>query len=256
MKKTIIAGAAAAGLAAPIYAELEGDLSVTYHSQYSYRGASDIFDEGTAIFGAGNIDNTYEAAVNLSWSLNDQWSVVAGGNVNSVSDSGIDHDRYRVGLLYTASCYSIEIGYQNQDLRGAGFNLDTSEIYLNARTKCPLSGATINLYVARDYDAYEGTYAELSLNKVWDLCDKAKLDFTVGVSYSFDYWDVPLGTGDDWNHGFVTLAFPYQATENLTVTPYVSFTQGFDALDPRTGPFASAEEDAEVIYGVKASVKF
>lgn len=256
MKKTIIAGAVAAAIIAPVYAELEGDLSVTYHSQYSYRGASDIFDEGTAIFTSGQIDNTYEAAINLSWRLTDQWSIVAGGNVNTVSDSGLDHDRYRVGVLYKSDCYSIELGYQNQDLRLGGINLDTSEIYLDASTKCPLTGGTVRLFVAHDMDAYEGTYAELSLNKVWDLCDKTKLDVTVGVSYSFDYWDFPLGTGDDWNHAYITLALPYQATENLTLAPYVSFTQGFDALDPTTGPFAAAEEDAEIIYGLKASVKF
>lgn len=256
MKKTIIAGAVAAAIIAPVYAELEGDLSVTYSNRYSYRGASDIIDEGARALG-GDVDNTFNTEINLSWKLTDQWSIVAGGNVHSLSDSSIDHNRYRAGVRYTTDCYTLELGFQNQDFRTALGNIDSQEIYLNASTKCPLTGGTVNLFVAHDTDVLEGTYAELSLNKAWDLCEKTKLDVTVGVSYSFDYWDNIIGTGNDWNNAYLTIGLVYQATENLTITPYVTFSEGFDALDPSTGAFgAGFEEDGDFVYGVKASVSF
>ena len=253
MKKTMIAGAVAIALSAPAYAELEGDLSVTYQNQFGYRGVSDIADEAADPLGLST-DDSFDVELNLVWKLSDQWAVVAGGNVNSVSeDNLVDHNRYRAGVRYTAECYTLELGYQHQDLRSIIGNLDSQEVYARLSTECPLSGGTLSLLVAHDTDVLDGTYAELSLNKAWDLCDSTKLDVTAGVSYSFDYWDNVIGTGNDWNHAYVTIALVYQAAENLTISPYVTFSEGFDALDPSGIP---VEESGDVVYGVKASVSF
>lgn len=270
MKKTIIAGAAAIALAAPAYAEIEGDISVTYGSQYSFRGVNDILTEA---LGLANLDtdNTYTTDVNVNYALNDQWTLFAGATIRSLSDTSVDHNSFRIGARYTTDCYTLEFGHQRHQLDSILNNfigsLDTTELYINASTVCPLTGGTLNLFVAHDLDELSGTYAELSLNKVWDLCDKTKLNVTAGVSYSFDYWDdiVSVGgvnfldTGSDWNHAYLTIAIDYQATENLTVSPYITFSEGFGALDPSGTPIAlvnSLEESGEMIYGLKASVKF
>lgn len=250
MKKTIIAGAAAVALAAPAYAELEGEISLSYDSQFNYRGMNDIVSQITN----DQTDDAFTAEINALYKLNEQWSLVAGGAITTVSDGvGLDHDRFRGGVRYTGTCYTIELGYQHQQLALGGTSTDTGEIYANIGTKCPLTGGNLNLFVAHDIDILEGTYVELSLNKAWDLCESTKLDVTVGVSYSFDYWDNLIGTGDDFNHAYITVALPFAATENLTVTPYVTYSQGFDALDVANTPL---EEDDEFIFGVKASVSF
>lgn len=246
MKKMIIAGAAAVALAAPAYAELEGDISLTYQNQYNYRGLNDLLAQTL------NTDDSVTAELNLAYSINDQWALVAGATVGTLSNSGFDHDRYRGGVRYTTDCYTLELGYQHQDLRTAGGSIDSGEIYLNIGTECPLSGGNLNLFVAHDVDVLEGTYVELSLNKAWELCEKTSVEVTVGVSYSFDYWDNVLGTGDDFNNAYITVGFPIQATETLVITPFVTYSEGFDALDPA----GAAEEDDEVTFGVKASVKF
>ena len=223
MKKTMIAGAAAIALAAPAYAELEGDLSLTYNSQYNFRGINEIISDAAGLFGA-DTDNVYDAELNLVYGLNENWSLVGGVNINSLSDTSVDHNRYRLGVRYTNDCFSIEVGYQHhsldQVLSGVGAlpDLDTDEIYLNIATDCPLTGGRLNLFVAHDTDQLDGTYAELSLNKSWDLNDKVGLDVTVGVSYSFDYWDDIGGlgiinSGNDWNHAYITVAFPIQAAD-------------------------------------------
>ena len=245
----MITGAIAIALAAPAYAELEGELSLSYDSQYSYRGMNDLLSQALG----GATDDAITTELNVSYGLSDQWSLVAGAAVATISDgAGFDQDRYHGGLRYTAECYTLELGYQQQDLPFGGFpgpiGVTTSEIYLNLGTKCPLTGGNLNLFVAHDTDELDGTYVELSLNKAWDLCENTKLDVTVGVAYSFDYWD----TGSDFNHAYITVGLPIAATDNLTVTPYVSCSQGFDALDPA----GAGEEDDEFIFGVKASVKF
>lgn len=254
MKKTIIAATTIAALSAPAFAELDGDLSLTYHSQFNYRGVNGILEDAANAFGAGDVtEDTFETELNLSWKLNDQWSLVAGGNIHTLTDASVDHDRYRAGVRYNTECFHVELGYQSQNLRTILGDLDTDEIYLNVGTKCPWTGADVNLYVAHDLDLLDGTYAELSAHKSWELCEKSSVGLTVGVAYSFDYWDNVIGTGDDWNHAYLTLSFAYKATDNLTVTPYVTYSQGFDALDVAGTPF---EEDDEVTFGLKASVSF
>ena len=281
MKKTIIAGAAAVALAAPAYAELEGDISVTYNSQYGFRGLSDALDElytfansVTPIVG-DNTQDTYEANLNLAWKLNDSWSIVGGGNVHTVSDADMDHNRHHLGIRYTNECYTIELGWQHHDIRTGisdlvlpGFgDWNTQEIYARISTQCPLTGGNVTLFAAHDFDTLDGTYVELSLNKAWEICERCKVDVTAGVSYSFGYWDeflqgplVPNGfdTGSDWNNAYLNVAYVIQATENLTIAPYVRYSTGFDALDAgaSAGPLSGIEEDDEVIFGVNASVKF
>ncbi len=253
MKKMMIAGAAAAVLAAPVYAELEGELSLTYQNQYDYRGVNELMPQ----FLVG-VDDAIAAEFNASYSLNDQWSLVAGATLATVSDGlSLDHNRYRAGVRYTTACYTVELGYQSQDLNIGGvfgaWGLDTAEIYLNASTKCPLTGGTLNLFAAYDIDMLEGTYVELSLKKGFEINETVSVDLTVGVSYSFDYWENLLGdTGNDFNHAYLTVGLPVAATENLTVTPYVSYSQGFGALDFGGG----VEEGDEFSFGVKAAVKF
>lgn len=246
MKKTIIAGAAAIALAAPAYAEIEGDLSLSYDSQHSFRGMNDLLSQALN----GGSDDALTTQLNVSYGLSDQLSFVAGTSLTSISD-GQDstHDSYRGGFLYTTECFTIELGYQHHDFVSL---FETEEIYLNVATECPITGGNLNLFIAHDVDELDGTYVELSLNKTVEVLDSVELDVTVGVSYSFDYWENLINTGDDFNHAYITVGMPINATEALTLTPYVSYSQGFDALDSAT----AGDEDDELTVGLKASVNF
>jgi len=256
MKKTIIAAATMAALAAPAYAEIEGDLSLTYNSQFNYRGVNGILSDAAGSFGAGDItDDTFETELNAAWKLNDQWSLVAGVSIHTLTDASVDHDRIRGGVRYTAECFTLELGYQHQDLRTLLGNIDTGEIYLNVGTQLDAIGADINLHIAHDIDQLEGTYVELSGHKAWEISERSSIGVTVGVSYSFDYWDNVIGTGNDWNHAYITLSLDYKATDHLTVTPFVTFSQGFDALDA-SALAPGIEEEDEVTFGLRASVSF
>ena len=236
--------AAPAPAPAPAASALTGNISVGYDSQYSFRGVSGLLSPDG--------DDSVNASLNFAYALCDQWSLVAGTQLRSV-DGFDDHISYRGGVLYTADAYTVELGYQAHE--GALGGVDTDEIYLNLGTTCPLTGGALNLFVAQDIDVSDGTYAELSLNKGWDLSETIGLDVTVGVAYSFDYWDNGTdGTGSDWNHAYITVGFPIQATDALTITPYISYSEGFDALDATS--YGLGEEEDEFTFGVSASVNF
>ena len=251
MKTTMIAGAFAIALAAPAYAEIEGELSLTYNEQFNYRGANGIISQAARAAGLSS-DNTYNVGLDVAYALNDQFSLVVGGNVHTASDSGFDHNRVRGGVRYTTECYTLELGYQSQDVRTPIGNIDSSEIYLNLGIECSVIGAQLNLFVAHDTDVLDGTYAELSLKKGFEINESVGIDVTLGVSYSFDYWDNVLGTGTKWNNIYLTIGAPIKAAENLTVTPFVTFSQGYGALDPA----GALNEGDEITFGVSASVSF
>jgi len=247
----MIAGAVAIALAAPAYAEIEGELSLTYNEQFNYRGANGIISQAARAAGLST-DNTYNVGLDVAYALNDQFSLVVGGNVHTASDTGFDHNRVRGGVRYTTECYTLEVGYQSQDVRTPIGNVDSSEIYLNLGVDCSIIGGRLNLFVAHDTDVLDGTYAELSLTKGFEISETVGVDVTVGASYSFDYWDNVLATGTKWNHAYLTIGVPIQAAENMTVTPFVTISHGYGALDP-AGPL---HEDGEVTFGIKASVSF
>lgn len=254
MKKTMIAAASIAALAAPAYAELEGDLSLTYQDQYTYRGLADAFDAP-----GFESDDAVMAALDFSYGLNDNWSLVGNATINTLGNSAVDHEIFRGGVQWKNECYSVEVGYQHQEFssdRPLGSRFHTNEAYVRLGTKCPITGADVSLLWAKDLHELNGDYVELTFSKSVELCDKVSLDVVTGVAGQNDYWSKTSGL----SHAFITVAAPIQLTDNLTLSPYVSFIQTLHALDndaSNVGNFGGMiQENDEFTFGVKASVKF
>lgn len=284
MKNTIITGAAAIALAAPAFAGapapyvapeapselgLSGDISLTYQNQYDFRGVSGALSDAAGLLTSGapfsaDTDHVVIADINADYAFTENFSLVAGARVNTLTNTSIDHDTYRFGAVWKTDCYSIEAGYQYQDLRTVVGNLHTDELYLNLGTVCPWTGADINFFWAHalgglegdlmgtsvSTDFLDGDYLELNAHKSWMLNDWSAVDLTLGVSYSVDYWS----QGSDWNNWYASLALPLAATEYLTVTPYVTYTDGLGATENIFG--TGIDEGGEFLYGIKASVNF
>lgn len=284
MKTTIITGVAAIAFAAPSFAGapvtytaptpapsnlgLSGSIGLAYQSQYDFRGASDIFQQMER---SGNeYDNAVVADINGDYAFTENFSIVAGAVVRTLPDGWTDHNTYRAGLVWKqADCYSVEFGYQYQDMRGTAGGLgdgDFDELYLKVGAVCPWTGADISLFWAHslsaawdavlpgEYDMLGGDYIELSGHKSFELTDWAAADITLGISYAMDYWS----DQSDFNNWYARLAFPMKATEYLTVTPYVTYTDGLGAMDGtyNTSSPNSLDEGDEFFWGVKASVNF
>lgn len=278
MKNTIITGVAAIALAAPAFAGapvvapvpapapsnlgLSGNISLAYQSQYDFRGISGVAADAADFLGDADTDNVVIAEINAAYAFTENFSLVAGARVNTLSDTSIDHDTYRFGAVWNqADCFSVEFGYQYQDFRTVLGNANTDELYLNLGTVCPWTGADVNLFWAHglsgiesdlgDSDLLDGDYIELNAHKSFELNEWAAADITLGVSYSIDYWSA----GSDWNHWYATLGFPLKATDYLTVTPYVTYTDGLSATSDVAG-IDGLDEGDEFFWGVKASVNF
>lgn len=283
MKTTIITGVAAIALAAPAFAGapvvapvpapapsnlgLSGNISLAYQSQYDFRGisgvAADAADFAAGYYGgSADTDNIVIAEINADYAFTENFSLVAGATVRSLSDTSIDHDTYRFGAVWNqADCFSVELGYQYHDFRTIIGNANTDELYLNFGVICPWTGADVNLFWAHglsgvdsdlgDSDLLDGDYIELNAHKSFELTEWASADITLGVSYSIDYWS----DGSDWNHWYATLGFPLKATDYLTVTPYVTYTDGLSATSDVAG-FDTLDEGDEFFWGVEASVNF
>lgn len=236
--------------AAPSNLGLSGDISLAYQSQYEFRGVSGIADD--------YFDDRYDsdsdvfiADVNAAYAFTENFSLVASARIDTLlGDHLDDHERVSAGIRWTAECYSIEVGYQHHDFNNF-FGASSDEIYAALGTVCPWTGADITLFYAHDLDESEGDYFELSLKKGYELNEWASVTLGAGISYSIDYWDDNYSDSSDFNHWYIGLAVPLKATEYLTVTPYVTYTDGLNALD-----FDFVDEGDEVIWGVKASVNF
>lgn len=278
MKNTILTGAAAIALAAPAFAGapvtytapepapsnlgLSGDLSLGYQSQYDFRGISTVASDAAGLLDGADTDNVVLAEINGAYAFTENFSLVAGALVRSLGDTSIDHNTYRFGAVWTQEdCFTFEVGYQYHDLRTVLGSGDLDEIYANFGVVCPWTGANVNLFYAHSLDSLEldgfdtgvldGDYLELSATKTFELNEWAGAEVYAGISYGFDYWS----TSDDFSSWYIGLGLPLKATDYLTVTPYVTYTDGLSATEDVFG-FDGLTEGDEFLFGVKASVNF
>jgi hypothetical protein len=280
MKNTIITGAVALAFTAPAFAGEEvvtsktviqppaetcnlgftGEIGVGYQSDAYFRGLTGkTFNDKTA--------DVIIADANFGYAFTENFSLVAattlrsatGGDGQWASPIIGDLKSYSAGVLWKTEMYSVEVGYQYHD---SDNELNFSEIYANAGFICPWTGASLNLLYTyglggsgelENADVIaDGQFLELSASKAWDLTSCLAVDLSAGVSYSFDYWS----TQDTWNSYYVTLGLPVKATDSLTVTPYVTYTDGLGAMDPVELGWHEKTQQDRVFWGVRASVKF
>jgi len=274
MKNTIITGVAAIALAAPTFAGEQivtsktviepaaptcnlgftGEIGVSYQSEFYFRGLTGkTLDSKTA--------DTIIADANFGYAFSENFSLVAATTLRSATGGmgqfGGNWNSYSGGALWQTELYSVELGYQYHDISNS---INFSEVYANAGFTCPWTGASLNLFYSyglggtssvNDLVA-DGQFLELSGSKSWDLTNCLAVEFSAGVSYSFDYWS----TQDTWNSYYVTLGLPVKATETLTITPYVTYTDGLGAMDQVEAFGIDKTQEDRVFWGVRASVKF
>ena len=271
MKNTIITGVAAIALAAPAFAGapvtyvapapapsnlgLSGDISLAYQSQYAFRGVSTLVEDNADFFDEDS--DVLIAQINAQYAFTESFSLVSGFRYDSFREAATgDQEDVYAGVRWATDCYAVELGYRHLVLSG---NLDpffrsvsTDEIYAKGSIVCPWTGADVSLLWAHDLDESEGDYLELSVRKAFELTEWASIELGAGISYSFDYWGDDYSNSSDFNSWNLSLSLPLKATDYLTVTPYVAYTDGMDALDFGGG----VSEDDQVLWGVQASVNF
>ncbi len=248
-KKTITATAVAVALAAPVYAELDGDLSLGYVSEYSFRGLSDSL---------GANQNGIGATANIGYSLSDEFRLVGSATAAGLPSAGVGqidgHNLYSAGFQYQLEGFTFELGYMWQALYTDGSPAHTGEVYGRASTTCAVTGIDLSLLAAYDTQRLEGTYIELGAGKGYELTANVDVRLDAGISAAYNYWT----ESDGLNHAFITLSAPIAVTENLTLSPFISYTYAFSAIDNDYSKLlgGNVSEGEEFIYGLSASVKF
>ncbi|RYD67597.1 MAG: hypothetical protein EOP83_02490 [Verrucomicrobiaceae bacterium] len=242
----LVAGYASAG-------DLEGftgEVHVGYHSIYDFR----FVDLGSDLV---------EAGVDVSYALNEDWTIKAGAWYGSVNDSQTIAGNFNELDLYAAVATSLgpvnlETGYifyTYPDTNGA----DTQEVYLSAFVDI-VWGISAGATYFYDFDANNGWYLQPELRKSFEFNDCLALNLSVGVGVAdgmdtqVDANPFSVGSHDGYQGYFIKAELPWQFRENMTLAPYVKYT---DADSDLAGDINSLEGGQEhIVTGVKLAVSF
>jgi len=89
-----------------------------------------------------------------------------------------------------------------------------------------------------------GHYAELRVERSFELNDWLRVDLVAGASYGIDYYG-----SDGWNNAFATAGLPIGLSEKITLTPYVGGTLALEGL-------RDAGEHDQFLAGIRLTVGF
>ncbi len=243
--KTIGAFLAVAALSSgAAMAEIEGDIYAGYATQYNFRGVN-------------NGDDLGEAGVNLSTKCPlTGGTITAGvwyGSVNA-DDRLLDNQMIStLGISKQFDAVDVGFGFIRYDFDNSGrsFFSDTSEIYLSAATDL-YAGVRGKVAAYYDVEINDGWYLEGTLSKSFEINETVDLTVTGGLSV----YQSHASNTDGLNQLFVTVAMPWAVKDNVTLTPYVKYSDvdsdqfsGINGGDLDSG-------DNEFFGGIRLSVSF
>ncbi len=234
---------------APLFAsqafagEIKGNLAAGFASDYEFRGA---------LYG--------ESLVETTLSLNTEYAGILWGasawygstNNQGALDAEVDNE-IDVTLSATKEFGPVTVsgGFISYNFPD-GDNWNTAEFFGSASTEL-LAGITGTLNTYYDFDLNDGFYINPELSKSFKICDATSLNLSAG----FGLFESSKASKDDGvNHYYVKAALPWQAKENLVITPYVKYV---DATGGEPSDFTKVDGDLgseHVVGGVSLSVAF
>lgn len=202
------------------------------------------YDSRYVLYGYRLSRHLYHADAYLYQQLNDKTSVWGGGWYGYLTDGtyneldvygGVDRmltDTISAGLAYSLFNY-IEVPFEADD--------NESEFAAHVS----YTGSQLSLSLRSQYDTgAKGTLVRGIAGWSHPVNDRFSLNFGAEAGYAFEYYI----DGNLWNHAKVKLETPWQATETITITPFIARTIALAAID-------DFEED-ETYYGISCSVSF
>lgn len=262
--KTVGALAAASTLVAGYAsAEIEGEVHVGYHEQYNFR----FVDLGSDLI---------EAGADLAMEFGDfgvsagawygSFDVPSGGLIASNAKVNFDELDLYAGVSYSIGDLTLEAGYiyyyfpdtgTVAGLIGLGTS-NTQEVYLGASYDFSfgLSAATTWYY---DFDAASGWYWDTNVGYSIECTECLSVDLGAGVAFADGHGlqlpssPLSVGTADGFQGFYATVALPWEFRENVTLTPYVKYTNAVGKL--ATDFYGNGGQDF-LIGGVTLAVGF
>ncbi|WP_367873849.1 hypothetical protein [Luteolibacter sp. Populi] len=244
--------AASALLAGYASAELEGEVHVGYSSIYEFR----FVDFGSDLVEAG-ADISYDTGfVGLS----------AGAWYGSVDDSFYSFNELDLYAAVSKELgpVNLELGYIYYGFDAPG-TTDTQEVYLSATYNLPWDIALGATYYY-DFDAANGWYLQPELSKSFKFNDCLALNLSAGVGIADGLGGQPRAantpalvgvgrTADGFQGYYVKAELPWEFRENVTIAPYVKYTDADSKLAADIGSRLRGGQD-HLIGGVKLTVGF
>jgi uncharacterized protein (TIGR02001 family) len=247
--KTVGALAAASALVAGYAsAEIEGEVHVGYATNYEFR----FVDLG---------DDLVEAGVDLSYALNEDWSIKGGAWYGSVNDDvALDNELDLYGAVATSlGPVNLEFGYIFYTYPGSDFH-DTQEVYASAFVDI-FAGISAGAAYYYDFDNLNGWYLQPELRWSHDFNECLKLNLSTGVGIadglgsqvSSDAFYIG-DTHDGFQGWFVKAELPWEFRDGVTLTPYLKYTDADSGLAGDSNTFEGGQE--HIVAGVKLAVGF
>ena len=230
---------------------IEGEVGLSYSNMYEFR----YVDQGNDMVTA-SVDLAYDTGMFAlragAWYAT--WDGAPTGLVNNTEEldlyAGIGYD--------VTDDFSVEVGHISYIFfDGSG---DTNEVYVSAEYQLPVEGLSLASTYYWDWDINNGQYVEASVNYSYSIMDDLGLDLAVGTAYNhgngLQVSTSPAGGTEDGLQGyFVSAALPWTVRDNVTLTPYIKYTDAESGLVTNTG--AVAENGGEhIIAGVSLAVGF
>ena len=221
------------------------DVSGGYHTIYEFRGAhlgDDLFDAGLNI--SGDIGNGF---------------TLSGGLWYGYTLDGPGSNTYNELDLFTS--LSRSFGFVDVSVGYTYYSYPSNESDGTNEFNVALSseigyGISIGAMYAYDIDI-EGGYLEFETAKGFALSDQVGLNFSGGVSFSFEYNPERASRGDGkldgFNHWFVKAEMPWAITEDFTLTPYVKY---INVASDFATEFDTGASDDHFFGGVSLSYSF
>ena len=246
-------------------AELEGEINVGFTNMYEFR----FVDQGSHLVNAG---------ADVAYDFGGGWAIKGGAWYGSVNN-----DR-RIGNFNELDLYAgvskefgpvnFELGYIVYTfLDVSGF--DTGEIYASVNGELGAGfGAGLTAYW--DIQRLNGVYVQPEITWSCDFSECLTLNMAAGVAYANGMGSAngssaavgqlsrpslvgsgfanTGGTVDGYQGYYVSAALPWQAMENLTITPFIKYTDGASDLLTNLTDITSGQ--AYFIAGCSLSVAF
>lgn len=193
------------------FAEIEGSVTAGYSSMYEFRGIN-----------LG--DHMAEASVAASTEYN---GITFGANIWYASTN--DDAAYVENEVDYTLTASKEFGPVTATLGYIYYTYpdytegNTQEIFLSLGYELPYE-VIVTGYAYYDFDVYDGWYLALDLGKSFGINDQLTLNLNAGLG-SYQSYD---GFADSYSNLYIKAALAWTPKENLTITPYIKFTDAAD----------------------------
>jgi hypothetical protein len=188
-------------------AEFTGSLTADYATMYEFRGVN-------------RANNLVDTTLSLSTEYNG--FTVSGGIWNAFTDddsSFVDNEaRYRVSVSRAFGPVTAELGYVYYTFPG-DTDFNTQELFISGSMEV-YNGVIATVTGSYDFDLFEGWYIDANLSKSFKVNDilSVVLSGGMGAYQSYGYFDNGV------NHLYLKASVPYVIKQDVTVTPYVKYT--------------------------------